>query len=94
MNKKNQIRLFKPSFNNDEIKSIKEVFKSPWLGYGEKVKEFENKFSKFIGSNYTIGLNSCTAALHLSIAVNNFKRKKKSSSSSYDLQCYCCFGIV
>ena len=44
MNKKNQIRLFKPSFNNDEIKAIKEVFKSPWLGYGEKVKEFENKF--------------------------------------------------
>ena len=77
MNKKKQIRLFKPSFNNDEIKSIKEVFKSPWLGYGEKVKTFENKFSKFIGSNYTIGLNSCTAALHLSIAVNNFKRKKK-----------------
>ncbi len=73
----NQIRLFKPSFDNEEIKSIKGVFKSPWLGYGSKVKEFENKFSKFLGSKFAIGLNSCTAALHLSLAVNRFKRKKK-----------------
>ena len=71
------IRLFKPSFNKEEIRSIKKVFKSPWLGYGEKVKEFEKKFSKYIGSNSVVGLNSCTAALHLSVAVNNFKKKKK-----------------
>ena len=33
MSKNNmQIRLFKPSFNNDEIKSIKEVFNYPgWV---------------------------------------------------------------
>ena len=67
MSKNNmQIRLFKPSFNNDEIKSIKEVFKLPWLGYGKKVKEFEKNFSKFIGSKFSIGLNSCTAATYSS----------------------------
>ena len=32
---------------------------------------------KFLGSKFAIGLNSCTAALHLSLAVNRFKRKKK-----------------
>jgi len=77
MNKKKQIRLFKPSFNNDEIKSIKEVFKSPWLGYGEKVKEFENKFSKFIGRKYAVGVNSGTAALHLALLSQNFKKGRK-----------------
>ena len=78
MSKNNmQIRLFKPSFNNDEIKSIKEVFKLPWLGYGKKVKEFEKNFSKFIGSKFSIGLNSCTAALHIALAANKFRRKKK-----------------
>ena len=41
MKSKKQIRLFKPSFNFEEIKAIKEVFKKPWLGYGSKVKEFE-----------------------------------------------------
>ena len=68
MKSKKQIRLFKPSFNNEEIKAIKEVFKKPWLGYGSKVKEFEKKFSSFIGSKYTVGLNSCTAALHIALA--------------------------
>ena len=48
MKSEKQIRLFKPSFNHEEIKAIKEVFKKPWLGYGSKVKEFEKKFSKFI----------------------------------------------
>ena len=73
----NQIRLFKPSFDNKELTEIKDVFKAPWLGYGSKVKNFEKKFSKFIGSNFSLGLNSCTAALHIALAVNKFKRKKK-----------------
>ena len=42
----------------------------------EKIKEFEKKFSKFIGSNYTVGLNSCTAALHIALAIHKFKKKK------------------
>lgn len=77
MNLSKQIRLFKPSFNQEEINAIKDVFKKPWLGYGPKVKEFEKKFSKFIGSNYTVGLNSCTAALHIALAIHKFKKKKK-----------------
>ena len=77
MRREKQIRLFKPSFNSKEITAIKNIFKAPWLGYGGKVKEFENKFSKFIGSRYTVGLNSCTAALHIALKVNNFKKKKK-----------------
>ena len=77
MGKNKQIRLFKPSVGNEEIFSIKKVFKKAWLGYGQNVKEFENKFSKFIGTKYAVGLNSCTAALHLALAVNKFKKKKK-----------------
>ena len=37
MNLSKQIRLFKPSFNQEEINAIKDVFKKPWLGYGPKV---------------------------------------------------------
>lgn len=72
-----KIRLFKPSIGKDEISEIKKVFKNSWLGYGPKVKLFEKKWSNFIGSKYSVGVNSCTAALHISLAVNNFKRKKK-----------------
>ena len=76
MNLSKQIRLFKPSFNHEEINAIKDVFKKPWLGYGPKVKEFEKKFSKFIGSNYTVGLNSCLA-LHIALAIHKFKKRKR-----------------
>ena len=77
MKKINQIRLFKPSVGIEEIDSIRKVFKKSWRGYGSTVKEFELKFSSFIGTKFAIGLNSCTAALHLALAVNNFKKKKK-----------------
>lgn len=72
-----KIRLFKPKIGKLELLEIKKVFKKSWLGYGEKVQLFEDKWSKFIDSKYSIALNSCTAALHLSLAVNNFKKNKK-----------------
>ena len=38
------INLFQPSLGDDELEAIKNVFDSNWLGKGEFVKEFENKF--------------------------------------------------
>jgi len=72
-----KIRLFKPSVGIEELNNIKNVFKKSWLGYGPLVKNFEEKFAKFIGTKYAIGVNSGTAALHLSILSQNFKKGKK-----------------
>jgi len=72
-----KIRLFKPSIGTEEINNIKDVFKRSWLGYGPLVKKFEEKFSKFIGTKYAVGVNSGTAALHLAILSQNFKKGKK-----------------
>ncbi len=77
MSNSNYIRLFKPSVGSLELTAVKKVFDKAWLGYGEQVKNFEKKFANFIGTKYAIGLNSCTSALHLSLAVNNFKSKRK-----------------
>ena len=76
MPKKN-IRLFKPSLGNEEIQAIKKVFKRSWIGFGPEVKKFENSFSKFIGLKYSVGVTSCSAALHIALASKNFKKKKK-----------------
>jgi perosamine synthetase len=73
----NYIRLFKPAIDNSELKEVKKVFKRSWLGFGPLVNKFEKKWNNFIGTKYSVGLNSCTAALHLAVAVNNFKKKKK-----------------
>ena len=72
-----KIRLFKPSVGKEELKNIKKVFKKSWLGYGPMVTKFEKKFAKFIGTKYCVGVNSGTAALHLSLLCNDFKRGKK-----------------
>jgi perosamine synthetase len=75
--KKKNIRLFKPSLGNEEIQAIKKIFKRSWIGFGPEVKKFENSFSKFIGLKYSVGVTSCSAALHIALASKNFKKKKK-----------------
>ena len=65
------IPVFKPSFDHRELEALKGPFESGWIGLGPKTKEFEDKFSSYIGVDYAIGLNSATAALHLVIMVAN-----------------------
>ena len=38
---------------------------------------FENRLMKFLDADYVIGVNSCTAALHLALAAKGFKRGQK-----------------
>ena len=72
-----KIRLFKPSVGKEEIKNIKKVFNNSWLGYGPLVKLFEDRFAKFIGTKYAVGVNSGTAALHLALLSSDFPKGKK-----------------
>jgi perosamine synthetase len=65
------IPVFKPSMGDDEIKAVEQVLRSGWIGLGPKTKEFEEKFAHYVGADYAIGVNSCTAALHLALKVMN-----------------------
>ncbi|WP_440677289.1 DegT/DnrJ/EryC1/StrS family aminotransferase [Candidatus Pelagibacter sp. HIMB1587] len=76
-NKKKFIRLFKPSFGNEEIIAIRKLFKKSWIGFGPEVKKFEESWSNYIGINYSVGVTSCSAALHIALASKNFKKRKK-----------------
>ena len=69
------IRLFKPSIGSDELVEIKKTFDASWIGYGQKVKKFEDMWKDKFNTKYAIAVNSCTAALHASLAVNNFKKR-------------------
>lgn len=71
------IRLFKPSIGQEELDNIKGVFDRAWLGLGPLVTEFENEWSKYIGCNMSIGVNSATAALHLALTAFHFPAGKK-----------------
>lgn len=47
----------------EEKKAVNEVLDSGRISEGEKVREFEKEFSKYIGTKYAIALNSGTSAL-------------------------------
>ncbi|MFW9994115.1 MAG: DegT/DnrJ/EryC1/StrS family aminotransferase [Candidatus Odinarchaeota archaeon] len=50
---------------NEINSAITEVLESGWLILGDKVKEFERKFSQYCGANYAIGVANGTDALVL-----------------------------
>lgn len=56
-----------PLIMEDEIQDVVQCMRSGWIGTGPKVRQFENDFAFFKGSQHAIALNSCTAALHLSM---------------------------
>jgi dTDP-4-amino-4,6-dideoxygalactose transaminase len=56
-----------PAIEDAEIQEVVASMKTGWLGTGPKVAQFERDFSNYKGSNYAVSVNSCTAALHLSM---------------------------
>jgi perosamine synthetase len=60
------IPVFRPKMIKEEILlELEKIFDSGWIGLGPKTEEFEQKFAKYIGVKYAVGVNSATAALHL-----------------------------
>ena len=56
-----------------EIDEVVASLKSGWLGTGPKAHKFEDMFKEYKGSKYAMALNSCTAALHLSMLAMGIK---------------------
>jgi dTDP-4-amino-4,6-dideoxygalactose transaminase len=56
-----------PAIDDSDIEEVIGVMKSCWLGTGPKVAQFEKDLANYVGSPYAAAVNSCTAALHLSI---------------------------
>ncbi len=64
-----------PEIAEDEIQSVVHSLKSGWLGTGPKVMQFQEDFAAYKGAlaGHAIAVNSCTAALHLSLLAANLK---------------------
>ena len=65
--RKNYIPFGKPNIGNQEIQFVSKIIRSKWIGSGPITEEFERKFKKYKKSKYALSVNSCTAALHLSL---------------------------
>jgi dTDP-4-amino-4,6-dideoxygalactose transaminase len=56
-----------PVIGSEEMAEVLDVLESGWLSTGPRVREFERMFAEYVGSRHAIAVNSCTAALHLSL---------------------------
>ena len=69
MAKKTYITFGAPLIGEEEIKEVVDSLRSGWIGTGPKVQKFEEVLKKYTNSEYALALNSCTAALHISLLV-------------------------
>jgi len=62
-----------PCIGKEEIRAVVETLESGWITTGPKTKCFEEAFARFIGARHAVAVNSCTAALHLSLEAIGLK---------------------
>jgi dTDP-4-amino-4,6-dideoxygalactose transaminase len=62
-----------PQIRQEEIDEVVASMKSGWLGTGPKVAQFESDICAYTGASYAVAVNSCTAALHLSLVAAGIK---------------------
>ncbi|MEM2465757.1 MAG: DegT/DnrJ/EryC1/StrS family aminotransferase [Candidatus Bathyarchaeia archaeon] len=67
-----------PQIGEEEIEAVIKVLKSCVLthafGAGPMVRQFEEEFSRLVGTKHAIAVNSGTAALHMAIVAAGIKR--------------------
>jgi dTDP-4-amino-4,6-dideoxygalactose transaminase len=57
----------RPAIGDTEIDAVVAALESGWLSTGPRVREFERQFADYVGAAHAVAVNSCTAALHLSL---------------------------
>jgi dTDP-4-amino-4,6-dideoxygalactose transaminase len=56
-----------PELGEAELSEVKEVLESGWITTGPKAHLFEREFARYVGAKFAVAVNSCTAAMHLSL---------------------------
>ncbi len=67
--------LSQPLLGKEELKNLNECVKSSWISStGKFVKEFENKFSKYLGGGYSVAVSNGTTAIELALSTLGIKK--------------------
>lgn len=65
------IQVFGSAVGEKELKEIRSSFKRQWIGMGPKTALFEKSFSKRLGIENFVLLNSCSNALYMAVKLLN-----------------------
>lgn len=67
------IPITKPFFGSEELQAIQLPLESGWVVQGPFVAEFEERFSAYTKSPFSVATSSCTASLHIAVATLGLK---------------------
>jgi dTDP-4-amino-4,6-dideoxygalactose transaminase len=70
MRRKDYLPFGKPAFSGKEIAAVSRVLRRGWVGMGPETLAFEKELASHVGAPHLVTVNSCTAALSLSILVS------------------------
>ena len=62
-----------PVIGEAEKREVLDCLESGWLGTGPRVARFESEFRAYKGAPHAVAVNSCTAALHVSMIAADLK---------------------
>jgi len=62
------------NIDQNDIDAVVSTLQSDYLTQGPKVKEFESKFSEYVGAKYAVAVNNATSGLHLSVLALNLAK--------------------
>jgi dTDP-4-amino-4,6-dideoxygalactose transaminase len=72
-----------PWTGRQEIRQVTDAVRSGWLTTGPKVALFEERIRRLVRARHAVAVNSCTAALHLSLAAAGVGRGDEVITSPY-----------
>src|SRR5258706_15108004 len=72
-----------PWTDRREIDEVRGAIRSGWLTTGPRVGRFEARIRRMVRARHAVALNSCTAAMHLSLAALNVKKGDEAITSPY-----------
>ena len=57
-----------PEIGQEEIDEVADTLRSGWVTTGPKTAQFEEEFRGYVGADYALAVNSCTAGLQLALS--------------------------
>ena len=67
----------KQNIDQKDIDAVMKTLTDDFLTQGPKVREFEDKFSEFVGAKYAVAVNNATSGLHLAVLALGLKKGER-----------------